>query len=237
MDFPTSLGLFSTKGIEYLLVIAYLLLLPPFWILLTRGIRRATKSRVAAVARQQARWFPIPKDVFVHPGHTWVRPGSNDTVELGWDAFAAKLVGNVDAFNLPRPGQTIHAGEPLCEFTVADQAFEILSPVTGTVVETNSEVTNNPVTANDDPYQTGHFARVRVANRKASLNNLINAEEANHWMDGLAQQVLTAITGSTAPVLQDGGEPIAGFAKEIGGENWQNLIRSHLKSGEAEQKG
>ncbi len=109
-----------TKGIEYLMVIGYLLLLIPFWWALKGGSARRpastpARAAVGAAARKGAPglrgWFRVPEGVLFHPGHTWAVPEGSHVMRIGVDDFAQLLVGPPDSIRLPAAGSALEIGE------------------------------------------------------------------------------------------------------------------------------
>ena len=109
MDFMT------TKGIEYLLCIGYLLLLIPFWMAFFTPKKREARTPVAArlspVAAMRS-WFQVPEGYAFHPGHAWVVPEGAGVFRVGVDDFAQRLVGAPDHMLLPNVGSVVEQGEP-----------------------------------------------------------------------------------------------------------------------------
>jgi hypothetical protein len=107
--------IFATKGAEYLLVIAYFILLialvkviaPP---VVTRGAPRSRRPLAEPVP-----WFSLADGYHFHQGHAWANPADGDLVTVGLDDFAAQLVGPPDGLELPAVGGIVRQGEPGCD--------------------------------------------------------------------------------------------------------------------------
>ena len=102
--------LFATKGIEYILVISFLLLFIFYWKFLNKPIK-ARVSRTVNPGRTLNAWFILAKNYYFHQGHSWVMPEENNIVRVGIDDFAVKLLGKPDSFELPRIGSRLNQGE------------------------------------------------------------------------------------------------------------------------------
>ena len=57
--------------------------------------------------------FLVPEGLRYHVGHTWVEREQDHTARVGVDEFAAKLAGNIDTIELPKPGQWFLQGQSL----------------------------------------------------------------------------------------------------------------------------
>jgi glycine cleavage system H lipoate-binding protein len=215
----------ATKGIEYLLAIGYLLLLIPFWWMVGREPARRLARGLARRAPVQAvrRWFAVPEDVQYHRGHTWAAPEEDGVFRVGIDDFAQRLVGPADAVALPREGTLLEAGVPGLGLRFGDTSLSLLSPVGGEVVETNAAVTADPGLVCDDPYGRGWLVKVRAPRPAAAASNLLSGRTARVWMDEVSESLSALMGPRLGPVLQDGGIPVSGFARELSPEDWRRI--------------
>ena len=55
--------------------------------------------------------FLVPEGLRYHPGHTWLVRERPHFARVGVDEFAAKLAGNIEKLELPKPGQWIRQGQ------------------------------------------------------------------------------------------------------------------------------
>ena len=106
---PTYVDLFATKGIEYLVVIGFLVALGLFWRLLRSPATFAGAPGPAPPGTGSG-WFALAPERSYHPGHAWVRPGAG-LATVGIDDFARKLIGPATEVELPLPGARLGQGE------------------------------------------------------------------------------------------------------------------------------
>jgi len=220
-----STDIFATKGIEYLIVIAYLALLIGFWQLL-RTPRVAVAARHAAhrVGSALRGLFEVRDDRYFHQGHTWVGQPQADIVRVGIDDFAQKLVGAPDGFDLPSVGSTVRQGMRAWRLQVDDRQLDMLSPIDGEVVGVNQAVLDSPTIVSEDPYDRGWLLEVRVPER-ATFTNLLSGPLAHAWMEQAAERVKTMQPEGLGVLLADGGAPIAGFGRALRPDDWDELAR------------
>jgi len=231
-----------TKGIEYLVVIGYLLVLIPFWFVLQGGRRRqpaaaaARTAPLAKVAEGLRGWFRVPEGVHFHQGHTWAVPEGGGVFKVGLDDFAQRLVGPPDALRLPKVGTALREGEKGWSLGVGDRTVDLLSPVRGEVLEVNAEALDDPALVSADPYGRGWLLRVKVPQPDAALKNLLPWRLATAWMEDAANRLSAAMSpplgAALGRVLQDGGIPVAGIARQIDPEHWDRLAAELLLTGE-----
>jgi len=219
------IDIFATKGIEYIFVIGFLLLFIPFWRLLNRPARAISEAaeRILPAIRE---WFRIPGEAYYHQGHSWAIPEANNVVMVGMDDFAQKLVGKISAIQVPKRGASLIQGDKAWTMAVDSKSIDMLSPVNGVVVDINEELLNSPQQINEDPYGKGWLMKIRTPNVSANLKNLLSGELAKKWMEQVQENLLNRITDEELGlVYQDGGMPVAGMAKSIDPQRWDEIAR------------
>jgi len=215
--------IFATKGLEYILVIAFLATLVVFWKLLNRQQRAAAGS--PSRMRRVVEWFTLGENLYYHQGHTWANPEGANAVRVGVDDFAQKLVGKVDAVELPPVGAHLFQGEIGWKFRVGEKLVELLSPVEGEVVAINEEARKSPELLNRDPYGRGWLMLVKLSSMKSNLRNLLSGALASAWMEQTVADLRRRLSGNLGVVLQDGGVPISGIARSISPDAWVEVTR------------
>lgn len=228
--------LFATKGLEYLIVIGFLVLLIGYWRILQGGEARpvaapdAAAGRSSAAAAEAMRWYGLPAGLLFHQGHSWARPGGLGLVTVGIDDFAGKLLGEPDALELPRPGTRLHTGQPAWRVRVGGGSVAMVSPVDGEVVAVNPAVVAAPSLASREPYDAGWLLEVQVQDPEATTRNLLRGELAREWLERSAERLRAVWTSGLGVLLPDGGAPIQGFARALGGEGdgWVEVAEEFL---------
>jgi glycine cleavage system H lipoate-binding protein len=221
--------LFATKGMEYVLVIGFLLAFILFWRYLSRPVRLAGdfNARGRGAARLTP-WFNLADGIFYHQGHSWAMHEYGRVVRVGMDDFAQKLLGRSNSVDLPQVGAKVEQGEAGWKLHVDTKSVDLLSPVDGEVIALNEEVLKNPDLINHDPYGKGWLMKIRVPKMKANLKNLLSGKVANAWMEQNVEALRRMMTGDVGVVLQDGGLPVTGFARNLSPDNWDEVVKEFL---------
>ena len=107
--------------------------------------------------------------------HVWVRAEGSEVV-LGLSDYLQDQMGELTSLELPDVGDVIHAARRMGSADSEDASTSIEAPVTGEVLEVNSEALENPDVVNSDPYGAGWLLRVRLDDPR-ELEDLINEEE------------------------------------------------------------
>lgn len=221
--------LFATKGIEYLIVIGYLVVLIGFFRLLTRP-RPVGVNVPLRPAGDVRGWSRIEDGFYFHQGHSWAKPESRDVVRVGMDAFAHRLLGRPGSIELPDVGSRLRQGERGWAVEVDSKSIPVLSPVEGQVMDINRAVLLEPAKASSDPYDRGWLMKIRVANPEANLKNLLTGQLARSWMEETLENLRAMNAGELGVVLPDGGIPIDGFVRVLAPDNWDQVARAFLLS-------
>lgn len=102
----------------------------------------------------------VKADLRYSAEHEWLN--TEDPVRIGISAYAAEQLGDVVFAELPEVGDTVTAGDVCGELESTKSVSELYSPVSGTVVEINEDVIQNPQRINEDPYGAGWLFTVDV---------------------------------------------------------------------------
>lgn len=220
-----------TKGLEYLLVLGYLLLLIPFWTLFFGEAARARLVAAQAWAGQVADWFRIPERVFLHPGHGWARYEAPGVMTVGLDDFAQQLVGPLAAIALPQPGTPLKVGTRAWAIRADGKSVDMLAPVSGTVMAVNGDLRHHAALANEDPYGRGWLMKVQVPRMASAVQGLVSGAAARKWMDEVSHQLTASMTPELGHLCQDGGFPVQGIARAIDDAHWDEVAGRFLLTG------
>lgn len=116
----------------------------------------------------------VPSDLKFANSHEWARV-SGDTATVGITDHAQHELTDVVFVELPAVGRALKAGEACAVVESVKTASDIYSPVSGTVVEVNNAVVKDPALVNSDPYGSGWFYKVKLAD-PAELGALLAPE-------------------------------------------------------------
>jgi glycine cleavage system H protein len=103
-----------------------------------------------------------PDDLLYHPEHDWARIDGDEAL-LGVTWFAVDSLGELVHFEPPEEGATISNDGTYGEVESVKAVSDLISPLSGEVVEVNQRVVDAPETVNDDPYGDGWLVRIRLA--------------------------------------------------------------------------
>jgi glycine cleavage system H protein len=115
----------------------------------------------------------FPNDLRYTQEHEWVRVDGT-TARVGITDYAQDALGDVVYVDLPEVGVTVAAMASCCEVESTKSVSEIFSPVSGTVGEVNTDLSDAPQMINEDPYGKGWIFAVEMGD-PAEIDGLMDA--------------------------------------------------------------
>jgi glycine cleavage system H protein len=228
-------NIFETKGIEYLIIIAFLLMIIPFWVIINRqtSIKIQIRNAIGVLSADILR---IPPGLFFSKNHTWAHLEKSGMAEVGLDDFLMHITGEVKFSNLKKPGDLINKGELLADIDQNRKLLQIYSPISGRVMETNSVLLETPGVVNEDPYEKGWIYRIQPSEWVEETGTYYLANEALAWSktelerfkDFIAVSVNKYSPETSMVLLQDGGELSDKPLSELPVEIWKDFQKSFL---------
>lgn len=116
--------------------------------------------------------FSIPGGVFIAKNHTWVSMNQEGIAKIGIDDFANKLIGKIDAIELPNLGMNIKVGQPLFTVKQGTRSVSFLSPVSGKVSQINTLLERNLSALNVTPYERNWVCALDAENLDVEIKEL-----------------------------------------------------------------
>ena len=103
-----------------------------------------------------------PDDLLYHPEHDWARIDGDEAV-LGITWFAVDALGELVHYEPPAVGARIAKDSSYGEVESVKAVSDLISPLSGEVLEVNQAVVDAPETVNEDPYGQGWLIRIRLS--------------------------------------------------------------------------
>ena len=110
-----------------------------------------------------------------HKEHIWAKV-DGDTVLIGLSDYAQSKLTNIVFIELPNVGEEAKQGEKIATIESVKSVSDIISPLSGEVIEVNKELIDSPEIINSDPYVKGWMIKIKIKD-KSELDNLMTEEE------------------------------------------------------------
>ena len=115
-----------------------------------------------------------PDDLKYHPEHDWARI-ENGEATLGITWYAQDSLGELVHYEPPQEDSRIEKDRTYGEVESVKAVSDLISPLSGRVIEVNQKVVDAPETVNEDPYGEGWLVRIALTD-PAEVDSLLDAE-------------------------------------------------------------
>lgn len=115
--------------------------------------------------------------------HEYVRV-DGDIATIGITDYAQAQLGDVVFVELPAIGKAVTAGGDAAVVESVKAASEVYAPVSGSVVEVNSAIADNPAKVNEAAMTDGWFMKVKISDT-AELDKLMSEAEYADYLKSL----------------------------------------------------
>lgn len=213
--------IFSTKGIEYLLIISFFLVFIPFY----RYLKEVEYPLFSLAA------IRLPRGIFFDRTHTWAYLKSEGHIEIGIDDFLQKITGQVKIELLKHSGDSISRGEAFAEVSSGERTLKLYSPISGTLEGINKSALRRFSKRTHSDYTENWLLSIQPKRWELEKPLLILGDKARQWMQnerGRLRDVLVfalqKYDSQLQPVLlQEGGELADGALEELPKEIWEEF--------------
>ncbi len=123
----------------------------------------------------------IPENLKYTKDHEWIRV-EGDTAYVGITDFAQGELGDIVFVEVETEGETLDKNETFGTIEAVKTVSDMFMPVSGEVVEFNSQLEDAPELINKDPYGEGWIIKITVTNASElgeMLDNKAYGEQLN----------------------------------------------------------
>ena len=107
--------------------------------------------------------------------HTWAKIEGN-IATIGITDYAQKQLTNIVFIELPKIKAYAKQNQAIAKIESIKSVSDIISPLSGEVIEVNETLNNEPELINKDPYGKGWIFKLKITN-KEEVKNLLTKEE------------------------------------------------------------
>ena len=110
--------------------------------------------------------------------HEWVDAKEDDLVVIGITDFAQEQLGDLVYVELPEVGDECTKGENISVIESVKAASDLVAPVSGSIIEVNSRLEDEPEIVTEDSMGEGWFIKVKLSD-PSELDELMDEEAYN----------------------------------------------------------
>lgn len=116
----------------------------------------------------------FPENLKYTKDHEWIKVTGNGEALVGITEFAQGELGDIVFVEVETVGETLNKEEVFGTIEAVKTVSDMFMPVSGEVLELNSEIESNPELINKDPYNAGWIVKVKMTN-PSELNELMDS--------------------------------------------------------------
>jgi len=117
----------------------------------------------------------VPEKLKYTKEHEWVKKQESEII-IGITDYAQSELGDIVFVELPNIGDKFNQNDTLGTIEAVKTVADIFSPVSGSIVEVNNEIEDNPEYVNSDPYNKGWLVKIRIED-ESCLESLLSSQE------------------------------------------------------------
>jgi len=116
----------------------------------------------------------VPAGLKYTKDHEWAKI-EGQVITVGITDYAQGQLGDVVYLDLPEVGVEVAQDDTFGTIEAVKAVSDLFSPVTGTIIEVNSLLADQPETVNRDPYGEGWMVKIKMSN-PSELETLLDAQ-------------------------------------------------------------
>jgi glycine cleavage system H protein len=116
----------------------------------------------------------LPKELKYSEEHEWVRVEGNKAY-IGITDFAQSELGDIVFVELPEDGDDVEQDQPFGSVESVKTVSELYAPLSGKILEVNTELEDAPELVNESPYEKAWMIVIEMSD-ESELDKLMTAE-------------------------------------------------------------
>lgn len=116
----------------------------------------------------------IPQELQYTKEHEWLKI-EGDIATIGITDFAQSQLGDIVYVEIETLDEEVEGDEVFGSVEAVKTVSDLFMPVTGTVIEVNAALEDQPDLVNSDPYGEGWMIKIKIADG-ADMGSLLSAE-------------------------------------------------------------
>lgn len=237
MEEFTYIDIFDTKGIEYIIIIVFLLLLIPFWRLLNKPLK-VKAAELSPVNTLSEKALHMPGGFLFGKNYTWAHMEKSGMARIGIGDLLLRITGDVLVDKIRTPGDKVAKGEIIATLSQNGKKLDLVSPVSGEIGKINKELFENPEYLNSDPYGKGWMLMVKPENWIGETGSFLFGDKVKEWTrneiihlkDFLARLQEKYSPGMSQVVFQEGGELRINPLSEMDEFFWEEFGKEFIQN-------
>tara|TARA_B100001029_G_scaffold112503_1_gene92858 strand:+ start:103 stop:480 length:378 start_codon:yes stop_codon:yes gene_type:complete len=117
----------------------------------------------------------VPEGLKYTSEHEWVKI-EKDEATIGITDYAQSELGDIIFIEFPSLGDRVVQNDVSGTIEAVKTVADIFAPISGEVIDVNSELEDNPEYVNSDPYEKGWLIKIRM-DKKSDVETLLSSDQ------------------------------------------------------------
>lgn len=117
----------------------------------------------------------IPQELKYTKDHEWIRVDGEELI-IGITDFAQQELGDIVYVEIETEGEKLSKGDVFGTVEAVKTVSDLFMPVSGEIIEINTDLETEPEMVNGDPYEKGWMIKVKIDNA-SELDNTLSPDE------------------------------------------------------------
>ena len=124
-----------------------------------------------------------PDDYKYSESHEWIKYNAKSKeATVGITDYAVKQLADLVHIDLPKVGDSVEQGAPFGEIESVKTVADLITPLTGKIIEVNKEVGGDLDTLKEEPFEDGWLIRLKPTD-PAELESLMTKKEYEEFLE------------------------------------------------------
>lgn len=124
--------------------------------------------------------YAIPEDLFYDTNDLWVKVSGDEAV-VGMTDYGQSNTGDILYLELSPCGETFRQGDTFGSIESGKWVGNLTAPLSGIILDSNSEVESSPRKVNADAYGEGWMYKIKLSNPD-ELKSLMDSQKYTQWV-------------------------------------------------------
>jgi glycine cleavage system H protein len=129
----------------------------------------------------------IPEGYFYTKDHEWIKSKGHSTYLVGITDYAAKMLNDIVYVDLPTEGSKLKQKEVFGQIESVKTVSDLYMPVSGTIMRTNTTLTQTPELVSNSPYNDGWMLEIESESFETESKELLDAKAYADYVSILKQ--------------------------------------------------
>ena len=124
-----------------------------------------------------------PDDYKYSESHEWIKyHEKKKEATVGITDYAVKQLADLVHIDLPKPGDNVEQGAPFGEIESVKTVADLISPLTGKIIEVNKDIAGDLDTLKEEPFEDGWLIKIKPTD-PAEIESLMTKKEYEEFLE------------------------------------------------------